>query len=793
MKSPLLWMALTALLLTASCSKEEGGGSTNDTVAAGRESLPTREAVVADSQMATPMSKAQRDELIALVDLIVAEAEALPRASFDPAALAKQLGSDPQAHFEWVRDNTWWAPYRGLLRGSKGVLLDRVGSNLDRAVLLGDLLRHAGHTVRLAQAELPEAWARDLLAKLPPTPEQRVRTNPQVRMPLERQQEMYRIVPGLERMLGQERTESGNVATTAKALASSLAGDLNALIKGAIEDNAVREETAAISAMRDHWWIERENNGTWVPMDVLLPVGQRSGSLSSAESTYSWTAQEPLPAISNEDWHSVLVRLVVERMSEGGTTESIVLETELRPVQVLELPVTLMHLPTPWPTTLPDTMTDPNAVGNAAVNVREWLPVLQVGDEFIVQSGFTDSGNPIVDPIGAGRDIAETGGAGFMTGFGETLGGGDVSSSSMTAEWLEYEIRVPGQQLERIRRPIFDLLGAGRRTAGIDGFDASTNERLIQRYEALLSSTQIFLQSSNLTMDFFIHLAVKSIAANQREFQELTDERDATRAAELAVNMLDRLDNWGPLPILGLWRSELAGTTGASFIDKPNVLNYRIGIPAVNADRVTYREIIDIATNSTSPLWGASRSPIEIRLQQGVVDTVAEVLALGGDFNRVENTAAIFAMAGASQVSGKLVGSGESDSVKDLGWPEDVAQRLRQDIDSGFAAVVLDQSIMQNGRQRVGWWRIDPITGQTIGVMDSGFHGAMDERVEMELHIIQLRNSLQNWLRDRSKDIAAARARAKVPWDAAKPGDAELLRIADRLRDVLREAAMAGF
>jgi hypothetical protein len=80
----------------------------------------------------------------ALVDLIVAEAADLPRAEFDPAVLAKQLGKDPQAHFEWVCDHTWWAPYHGLLRGSKGAMLDRVGSSLDRAVLVGDLLRRAG-------------------------------------------------------------------------------------------------------------------------------------------------------------------------------------------------------------------------------------------------------------------------------------------------------------------------------------------------------------------------------------------------------------------------------------------------------------------------------------------------------------------------------------------------------------------------------------------------------------------------------------------------------------------------
>lgn len=102
----------------------------------------------------------QPEDLGRLVDLIVAEDAALPKSEFDPAALVDALGRDPQRLHGWVRDRTWWAPYRGLLRGAKGVMLDRVGSNLDRAVLLGDLVRRSGYTVRLAHAELSESQAR---------------------------------------------------------------------------------------------------------------------------------------------------------------------------------------------------------------------------------------------------------------------------------------------------------------------------------------------------------------------------------------------------------------------------------------------------------------------------------------------------------------------------------------------------------------------------------------------------------------------------------------------------------
>lgn len=37
-----------------------------------------------------------------------------------------------------------------------------------------------------------------------------------------------------------------------------------------------------------------------------------------------------------------------------------------------------------------------------------------------------------------------------------------------------------------------------------------------------------------------------------------------------------------------------------------------------------------------------------------------------------------------------------------------------------------------NGQSRTGWWRVDPATGETIGVMDTGFHEGAGEYTVME-------------------------------------------------------------
>jgi hypothetical protein len=427
-------VALVALFVSCSGKKNEA------------DSADTAQSSVASSQTGEPapsaLSSAGVTEIGALVDLIAAEAAKLPRVEFDPAALAESLGNNPQAHFQWVKDHTWWAPYRGVLRGPRGVMLDRVGSNLDRALLLGDLLRRAGYTVRLAHARLSDGRTAEILDRLPPIPDRRRNAT-----------ELKPISPELKKMvdasfdggtsLDELVADSVRRRDEAKMLAHTQAQQLYATVQTNAASGGGSARQAAIDALRDHWWIERDENGHWVPMDVLRPDAKSGEVVAEATQTIEWKADADYPALADSDWHSVELQVVIERYEGSATKELTVLKTVLRPAEVLERPITLGHMPKPWPEKLPDAAGDPNALGNAAVSVKEWVPFLKVGDELVAQSGFTGSGDLIGDPFDSKRDIAATGGGGFMSGFAEALGGGESSSSAITAEWLDYEVSSP--------------------------------------------------------------------------------------------------------------------------------------------------------------------------------------------------------------------------------------------------------------------------------------------------------------------------------------------------------------
>jgi hypothetical protein len=746
-----LWRVpvLALVMLLASCSgknKDESGEMSDEPEAS------TTTGVDADGGQ-----QKQVKNLGALVDLIVAEAAAIPRAEFDPTALAKQLGKDPKAHFEWVRDHTWWAPYRGLLRGSKGVMLDRVGSNLDRAVLLGDLLRRSGHTVRLAHTQLPDVLARDLLGKVRPIPDQRRKPPAPKHESTERQGKIEAILPGHEQSMLQQIADAKKASDEADTLIRSQAGLLFAAVREIATTHVAGDRTAS-TALQDHWWVEREENGKWIAMDVLLPDARIGNTIATASDRSDWKSADELPQVPESEWHAVQISVVVERYEADTTIESTILETTLRPAVVFDRPVTLSHMPKPWPDSIADPKTDPNALGNAAVNVREWIPFLRVGDELVVQSAFTEGGNLKANPLSAASDISEVGGGGFMVGFGEALGGGETASSSITAEWIDYEIRIPGEASQQLRRPIFDLLGPANRAAKASGFDASTNDRLVVRYEALLSSTDILLLPCEFTRLFVTHLQSEGIVNNQAAIKELSLERDHEKAKDLASTILRRIDMWGPLPELAFLRSTLGKEPKDWFINQPNILNYRIGRPVVNGDRVAFRQMIDIASNVTGVRQGASRGMFEVRLHQGVVDTVAEMLALGSTLRMTENTASIFAMSETGPDYGMVIGPRDAEALQDLNWPDDVAARLADNIGAGFVAVAIKAPVLLNGSRRIGWWRVDPASGATVGVMDTGFHAADEDAI-----LRTQRQRLAEWLYDSKnwKDYQTLRRMAR--------------------------------
>jgi hypothetical protein len=424
------------------------------------------------------------------------------------------------------------------------------------------------------------------------------------------------------------------------------------------------------------------------------------------------------------------------------------------------------------------------------------VPYLLIGDKYVAQSSVTEGGDLKVNPFSTVSTINKVGGGTLFGGFDAALSGSDGVASHMTAEWLDYEIRVPGEEPEHLRRPVFDLLGPAQRAAKVQDFDATTNDRMVARYEALLSTTDILLQPCDFTNEFVTHLALDRVVASRPAFEALMRESDRTKARQQAGGLLEFLTAGGPLPYLALWRADLADRPGGRFIDRPNVLNYRISQPVVQAG-VEFRELIDIVSNGIGVREYGGTKAFESRLNQGVADTVAEALTLSGNLHGAENVAAVFLIAREQPDHGPLIVVRGRDAVTRLGWPEDAAARLAQDVAGNYVAIVPGKPVPIGGRERVGWWRVNVSSGETIGVMDSGFHGsAAAEKEELDTGLGSLAQKLRDYANNPSNAKWAKTARDFLTRPGVTSlGRAEMNRLAmhTKLIRLLRTLTLMGY
>ncbi|HXE51459.1 MAG TPA: hypothetical protein VN541_00500, partial [Tepidisphaeraceae bacterium] len=221
-----------------------------------------------------PAASDPRKTIADIMEQLAGQAEKirrnLPRDSFDPGALADKLGKDPAGLFAWVRDQTYWVPYRGVLRSDRGVLMERIGNSVDRSILLYSLLKSAGHSARLAHAQLNANQATKLLAKL--------------RRPGKSQSAATQGAPLLDKsLLARLEKLQFPVRRMEEDLVQRVAEQTPVLLRAIESENPVHhaetDKADAVAALCDHWWVQVQQGSGWQDLDPLLPDSQPGQSL----------------------------------------------------------------------------------------------------------------------------------------------------------------------------------------------------------------------------------------------------------------------------------------------------------------------------------------------------------------------------------------------------------------------------------------------------------------------------------------------------------------------------------
>ena len=639
------------------------------------------------------------------------------RDRWDPAFVVEQVGKDPAALFAWLRDNTAWIPYRGTLRGPIGVLMDRQGNSLDRAILLARLLEAAGHTARIARGELSRKQALELLPDLIAWQSARVMTvfDPD----LESEPDVRTVAAQYE--LNGEEIERGineqgdRIAQLVIDIQTRVANQAGRLLAAVPRPDAGTEWLAryhaALEAIRDHWWVQYEEHGVWSDLDALASAG--SPSLVSAQDTFAPNA------IPSELRHDVAVRVVVEHWSNGPLAESRLLEYALRPDELLGQPVNLQF----WPRSMPGELhPDPNSplgLKRVALEQREWSAVLVIGRDVVAQTVIHGVADNAAEPA-TGNPMGGLGGA--ISGLARQPQTASAPVRELTAAWIEYEIRAPGAPARSIRRAVFDLLGTAARSGGSVPQLALTDEQRLTRSLSLMMRTEILAAPSEFAQEFTTHLAAQSLAGNRDVLRAIA--RDELEPGDAATEHL--LNNAAPavtpLYSFALARSEWSPVRDRLLADRLAIFT-RHRYPAFAGQNLVLRDGIDIVANEMGVTL-AEPDAFTVRVEQGVFDTIAEAAVLQLAGRQRGNTAHAF---DASQ-DWIVVTAAQGSAANDLDLPADAERAIAEDVGRGYSVVAPTKPIEIDAEPYSGWWRIDSATGDTLGMAANGWGQAMAER-----------------------------------------------------------------
>jgi hypothetical protein len=671
----------------------------------------------AAASQATPGSSDGAGARLALLDnslraLQEGEREAR-RDRWDPAFVVERLGRDPHALLAWVRDQTSWVPYRGVLRGPTGVLMDRSGNSLDRALLLASLLEKSGQTVRLAHGELPAKQAIDLLPgliarrKAGPSAEGRVDGSEVKAVAAQYQLDGSKIERAIDVQHDWTQAAFAELQTrvadqTTRLLASVARPDADA--------EWLARATAALVALRDHWWVQRQTASGWSDLDPLAAAGTNS-SLVAAQDTM------PVNGVPTEFHHQVVVRVIAERWANGPLKEARVLEQVLRPSELFGRPVVLQFWPGRWPVELNPDPNSPSGVRSAALEQRDWSASLAIGADVVAHADIaaavdgrgSAAGNPFGALGGSIGALPRTSRASSTTRVGE-----------LTAVWIEYEVRAPRENHRTIRRVVFDLIGPALRAATVAA-PAFTEAQRLERSLALTTRTDILTVPCELAPDFVTHLVADSILGNQ-ELLRAAARDEITPADQRSRELLSRAGPVvSPLFTLALARAAWGRGPGSVFVDRPGIFSRHRSF-GFDGQVVVLREANDIVANEVGVTL-AERDAFPVRLEQGVLDTNAEAV-LHTSARGLGNTGDAF-LNGQPWVT---LTPGNAAAASALKLPADAQRAIAEQLERGFTVVAPAAPVRNGSVSYIGWWRIDPATGDALGLAANGWGQSMSER-----------------------------------------------------------------
>lgn len=670
-----------------------------------------------------PPPSAQASEAIARYDAILDAVGdlrgAIDRTAFDLDALAFEFAFlDVDEIVAWAVDEIAFEPYAGLLRGPEGTLMARAGNALDQAVLVARLLNDAGFEARVALGALSDDDADALL--------QRAQAP---RPPLPAIGDRARMEDAVERLAGLLGMPSETLMRELDASFdptpvsdAALLAELDARVgelETALDAAGLALGTGAAERLRQearaYAWVEARV-GASQPWTAYHPTGLAPSDAIEASEVLEGTVPEALQ-------HRVRIEAWIESKEDDRLSRTAVMAPWENPSAAFVGQVL-------------DYANAPNGFEVGPIGTFDLDAVLQQTNFFVpyfrgrVAPGalFFDLDGRALPPMIAGDQAAAviqaTGraaeqGLGALRGIG--VGGAQETEDpddifALVGHGFDVTLIAPGGEETTHRRWVLDRIGAENRANGVVAVDDGG----IDAGRALMQQHRIVLTTGAVPQGYLLDLALADLEARRDLLAFTLEQAFAPDPAavlgpgavgpEIAADQMLLFDVFDrPLG------AAAAAGQGEAFRSAPSVVALTRALH--DDDTLAYR--VDIVTNERRTL-GAGSAAVALdpraSLRRGVWETIAEREAL-----RDEDAARVIA---AADAAGPYVAlrPGDTLDAAALGLDQEALRNLEADLARG-AWVLLPRQAPEH----LAWWRVDPLTGTTLGVTADGRGQSMTE------------------------------------------------------------------
>ena len=632
----------------------------------------------------------------------------IDRQQFDLGALGLALALEtPETIAAHVDARIATQIYPGAMRGADGTLRAAAGNSLDQALLLQRLLIDAGQEARIARTTLDDAAALRLVAavampaRAPALTDQTAGDAAIARM--EDAAQSPGLLDGLRALLNGDQTDAPlpeAIQRATEQITATLGSSLPS--QQAITDLLVADA-------RDYFWVQTRLFGTddWQDLHV------------------AFTPEAPLVPESfvAEPWpedltHRIHIAFELEiRESDRLRLMPLMDEIRLDTLGAPDRPIVMTILP------------DGVIAGAATLEGAEpgttfHFPLLN-GE--IAPRGLAFTADGLTAPA---ADVLQSNGmAGIVaaTASGVSEAGGLLSSlgadaedtdmplntplREVTALWVTVTIDAPGQQRQVIRRTLVDRIGADLRAEGqvFAPEDAPPTEI------AMLGQWMLMIQTGGVSQAELLALQIDrlremapGLAAGDQDFEGLSVSNPAMQA--MMTGLFDTAAEAGAAA-QGSWtyrRTPGVLIASQTYDRQDGALVQQAGIDVLGTGRVAIGQ-----DGTPNPMAAVAAGVAETLAERIMADAVAVRLgqppnATSGSWDR---------LAGADT----LQPIARQSDIPDL--PAAAREAMAADLDRGYALA------LAGGDGDPAWWRVDQMTGATIGVDAFGRGGESAEYI----------------------------------------------------------------